>query len=174
MNLKHKILFIIIFLFINSNSFSNDSVAYVDMELIMNKSKVGKLITKKLSDEHNLNINYFKKKEEELKNKEKKIISQQNILEKSELEKQLKALRLEANKYRIEKNKRLNDISKKKLNATKILLQNINPILSEYAKKNSISILMQKKDIVIGKTELDKTNEILKLVDDKITKIDFE
>lgn len=174
MNLKHKILFIIIFLFINSNSFSNDSVAYVDMELIMNKSKVGKLITKKLSDEHNLNINYFKKKEEELKNKEKKIISQQNILEKSELEKQLKALQLEANKYRIEKNKRLNDISKKKLNATKILLQNINPILSEYAKKNSISILMQKKDIVIGKTELDKTNEILKLVDDKITKIDFE
>ena len=162
------------FLFINSNSFSNDSVAYVDMELIMNKSKVGKLITKKLSDEHNLNINYFKKKEEELKNKEKKIISQQNILEKSELEKQLKALQLEANKYRIEKNKRLNDISKKKLNATKILLQNINPILSEYAKKNSISILMQKKDIVIGKTELDKTNEILKLVDDKITKIDFE
>ena len=88
MNLKHKILFIIIFLFINSNSFSNDSVAYVDMELIMNKSKVGKLITKKLSDEHNLNINYFKKKEEELKNKEKKIISQQNILEKSELEKE--------------------------------------------------------------------------------------
>ena len=87
MNLKHKILFIIIFLFINSNSFSNDSVAYVDMELIMNKSKVGKLITKKLSDEHNLNINYFKKKEEELKNKEKKIISQQNILEKTELEK---------------------------------------------------------------------------------------
>ena len=33
---------------------------------------------------------------------------------------------------------------------------------------------MQKKDIVIGKTELDKTNDILKLVNKKIKKIDFD
>jgi len=32
---------------------------------------------------------------------------------------------------------------------------------------------MQKKDIVIGKTSLDKTEDILKLVDKKIKKIDF-
>ena len=32
---------------------------------------------------------------------------------------------------------------------------------------------MQKKDIVIGKSELDKTNEILKIVDKKINKINI-
>ena len=87
---------------------------------------------------------------------------------------QLKELQIEANKYRNEKNKRINDLNLKKINATKKLLENITPILSEFANKNSISILMQKKDIVIGKTELDKTNDILKLVNKKIKKIDFD
>ena len=101
------------------------------------------------------------------------LYQQQNILDKSELEKQLKSLQIEANEYRKEKTKRINELSKKKLEATKILLENINPILSEYADKNSISILMQKKDIVIGKSNLDKTDEILKIIDKKLTKINF-
>ena len=173
MNLKYKFIFIFLFIFTNNIAYSNDIIAYVDMDMIMNKSKVGQLITEELSNNHKSNMNFFNKKEEELKNKEKKIISQQNILEKSELEKLLKELQIEANDYRKEKNKRINEMNKKKLNATKLLLENINPILAEYAKNNSISIIMQKKEIIIGKTELDKTNDILKLVDKKIKKIDF-
>ena len=173
MYFKIKLLLITILLLINNPALSNDTIAYVDMDLIMNKSKVGKQISKKLSEEHNSNLNYFKTKEEELKNKETKLISQQNILDKAELEKQLKELQLDASKYRNEKSKRISDLNSKKLKATKILLEKINPILSEYADKNSISIIMQKKDIVIGKTELDKTDEILKIIDEKINKINI-
>ena len=143
------------------------------MELIMNESIVGKSVTSKLKKENDLNINFFKKREKELQDKEKKLISQQNILEPSELENQLKSLQVEINEYRNDKRKKINDLSEKKINATKKLLKKINPILSEYAEKNSISILMQKKDIVIGKTSLDKTEDVLKLVDKKIKKIDF-
>ena len=174
MHFKTKLIFLIIFLILTTKSFSKENIAYVDMEKIMNNSIAGKQLSEKLNKENNLNINFFKKKEDELRSKEKKLISQQNILDKSELEKQLKELQIEANKYRNEKNKRVNDLNLKKINATKKLLENITPILSEFANKNSISILMQKKDIVIGKTELDKTNDILKLVNKKIKKIDFD
>tara|TARA_B100000579_G_scaffold253722_1_gene208751 strand:- start:471 stop:998 length:528 start_codon:yes stop_codon:yes gene_type:complete len=175
MNIKSKLILIIIFFFLSISSpvFSNDSIGYVDMELIMNESIVGKSVTSKLKKENDLNINFFKKREKELQDKEKKLISQQNILEPSELENQLKSLQVEVNEYRKDKRKKINDLSEKKINATKKLLEKINPILSEYADKNSISILMQKKDIVIGKTSLDKTKDILKLVDKNIKKIDF-
>tara|TARA_B100000579_G_scaffold301253_1_gene251182 strand:+ start:4718 stop:5242 length:525 start_codon:yes stop_codon:yes gene_type:complete len=170
---KIKFILITILILIGNVALSNENIAYVDMDLIMNSSKAGKLIAAKLSEEHKSNINYFKKKEDELMSKEKKLIAQQNIIDKSELEKQLNALQIEANEYRQEKNKRINDLSEKKLKATKKLLESINPILSEYADKNSISILMQKKDIVIGKTSLDKTDEILKIIDKKINKINL-
>jgi len=173
MNFRFKLIIILISCFINNIAYSNETIAHVDMDLIMNKSIVGKSITEKLQKENELNIEYFKKKEKELKNKEKKLISQQNILDQSELEAQLKSLQIEANEYRKIKSKKINDLSAKKMNATKKLLENITPILSEFADKNSISILMQKKDIVIGKTALDKTENILKLVDKKIKKINF-
>ena len=173
MNFRFKLIIILISCFINNVAYSNETLAYVDMDLIMNKSIVGKSISVILKKENESNIEYFKKREKELQNKEKKLISQQNILDQSELEAQLKSLQIEANEYRKIKSKRINDLSTKKMNVTKKLLENINPILSEFADKNSISILMQKKDIVIGKTTLDKTEDILKLIDKKIKKIDF-
>ena len=51
---------------------------------------------------------------------------------------------------------------------TSKLLLLINPILEEYSSKNSISILLQKRDIVIGNTNLDITLKILDLVNQKI------
>ena len=54
------------------------------------------------------------------------------------------------------------------------MLKTIRPILTDYSSKNSISILMQKKNIIIGKNELDITDAILKELDEKLTKIKLE
>ena len=40
----------------------------------------------------------------------------------------------------------------------------INSILIKYSNEKSISIILQKKDLVIGKNELDITDEIIKIV----------
>ena len=52
-----------------------------------------------------------------------------------------------------------------------IILKTLSPILTEYSKNNNISIIMDKKNIIVGKTELNITKEILILLDDKIKKI---
>ena len=45
--------------------------------------------------------------------------------------------------------------------------------MTEYSKKNSISLVITKQSIIIGKTELDVTNDILKLLNKKITKLEL-
>ena len=65
------------------------------------------------------------------------------------------------------------NLIKKKINATEQLFKSIEPILIDYSNKNSISIFLQKKNIVIGKSELNKTSEILKIVNQKIKKIEL-
>ena len=57
------------------------------------------------------------------------------------------------------------------MDATSELISLIQPILSEYANNNSISIIFQKKNIVIGKTELDITEDILKILNENHKKI---
>tara|TARA_B100000945_G_scaffold234655_1_gene190826 strand:+ start:113 stop:253 length:141 start_codon:yes stop_codon:yes gene_type:complete len=45
--------------------------------------------------------------------------------------------------------------------------------MTEYSKKNSISLVITKQSIIIGKTELDVTNDILELLNKKITKLEL-
>ena len=141
------------------------------MEFIFNNSIAGKKLTETLNKININNQKFFDKKENELKKKELKIISQKNILENSQIEEQLKKLQNEANIYRNEKVKKINEFNKKKINATEQLFKSIEPILIDYSNTNSISIFLQKKNIVIGKSELNKTNEILEIVNQKITEI---
>ena len=71
---------------------------------------------------------------------------------------------LTAKKQLAQSNNDFNDsINKKRLDATSELISLIQPILAEYADNNSISIIFQKKNIIIGKTELDITFEFGKI-----------
>ena len=173
--MKNKF-FLVLFCFLvltSVTAYSETKIAYIDMEFIFNNSNAGKKLTESLNKININNKKFFDKKEDELKKKELKIISQKNILEKSQIEEQLKNLQSEANIYRNEKIKKINEFNKKKNIASELLFKSIEPILIEYSNKNSISIFLQKKYIVIGKSELNKTNEILEIVNQKITEIKF-
>ena len=53
------------------------------------------------------------------------------------------------------------------------LLKSIEPILIEYMKENNISYILQKKNILIGREDLNKTNDIISIVNQKVDKTIF-
>jgi len=61
---------------------------------------------------------------------------------------------------------------KKIREATNKMVNEINKILTQYASNNSVSLIIQKKNIIIGKTELDITPQILKEFNSKVKSID--
>jgi len=71
-------------------------------------------------------------------------------------------------KYKKKRNTDIKETSIKGVNGTKKFLSIMSPILAKYAVENNISIILDKKNIIIGKTELDITDKILKLIDEKI------
>ena len=71
-------------------------------------------------------------------------------------------------------NKKNSDLNILKDNSTKVILKNINDILAEYSTKNSISMIIEKKNIIIGKSDLNVTNEILDLLNKKITTVELK
>ena len=165
--------FSIFIIFYSSNSYSESLIVFLDMDRIMLQSKAGKSITVELEKLHKNNITTFKQKEEELKNKETLIVSQKNVLSNEEFEKKINSLRKEANEYRIQRRDLINSLTEKRVEAQNKLIKTLNPILADYSKKNSISMIIQKKNIIIGKSELEITEDILKIVDKSLKTIDL-
>ena len=56
-------------------------------------------------------------------------------------------------------------------NGLQKIMNELNIILSEYSKKNELTVIIDQKNIIIGKTDLNITNEILKLLDQKLKKV---
>jgi outer membrane protein len=166
------LLLIIFFIFFSKVSISQENkTVYLDLNMIMENSNAGKSINSQLEANHKKNIANFQKLEEELKNEEAKIISQKTVISKEDFEKKIMNLRDKANKYRKERNDSINNLNNQRLNATQKMITLIRPILSEYSDNNSISLIIQKRNIIIGKTSLDITDDILKIIDKKIEKI---
>ena len=172
--LKIKILIIAILLSIQSNLAFSEVIKYLDISKIMNNSKAGKYIITQLNKENSILSATFKKQENQFKKDESIIINQKNILEKSQLEKKIELLRNEIKKYNNDKIIKLKNLEKKRIKAQQDLIISINEILVAYMEKNSISFILKQNSIFVGKKELDITNDILNLIDQKITKIKIQ
>ena len=165
------IFFILVF---TENLYADNKIIYIDINKIISNSESGKYLNKELNKINNENITEFKNIEKELKVEEESILKQKNILKESEFNSKVSELREKVKSYNEFKNKKNNDLKKLRDNAVKKILDILNLILSEYSAKNSISLIIDKKNIIIGKSELDVTNQIMELLNKKIKKIDLK
>ena len=169
----YKKLLIILFALIYFTSAHTEDfkIVYLNVDRIMQESIAGKSIKKKLENIYKKDLEKFKKNDEKLKIKEKKIIAQKNILSEQDFKKELSNLRAEIINFQREQVKARDDINKLRIKATGKLISKLSPILEEYAKKNSIGLILQKKNIVMGKKEIEITNQILEITNKEIKDI---
>ena len=168
-----KKIFILIIIFNLFSSNLRAEIAYIDISFILNNSNVGKSLNIHINKIQNVNSTKYKDIEDNLIKKEKTLIAQQNIINKDEFENKLKLLAEEIKKYRFDKKKSEDILNKIKIDNTKKILNVLNPIITKYVESNSISIVIPKKNIIVGKKKLDITNQIIKLLNDDIDRLNF-
>ena len=145
------------------SSYADEKIAFIDIDKIINKSVVGKKSFKKIDDDYEKEKKKLINLEKELVSKEEEILKQKNILSEEELKKKVVNLKKEIEifqKKRISTNEKFNKI---KLDQTNNMVQSLNIILSKFSDDNKISLVIQKKYIVIGKSGLDITDKILEI-----------
>ena len=158
----------VIFLLFTNQAFSEQKIAFIDMDKIISTSKPGSSILKQLTNLNNKNLKFLTSEEKKFKEKETKLISQKNIITESDFQNKINDLKTEIKKYNQNKKKIITDFNKLKVDNTNKLLQLINPILVKFSNDKEISIILQKKDLVVGKIQLDITDEIIKIVNNNI------
>ena len=169
-----KISFLIIFFFLTTISVFANNIATVDIQLIMNTSIAGIDLKKKISSIEKKKIDSIKKAEENIKNKEKKLVDKKNILSEEEFKKEVSKLKLKINEFNSMKRKEIKDFENKKIQYNQKLLLSIQQILGAYSKSNDITLLLQKKNIVMGSKDIDITVDILSILNDKIKEVNLK
>ena len=166
--MKFFLSLLLFFFIFNSPTMSEQKIVFIDMDRLISASKPGSSIFDQLKDVNSKNLNFLKKEENKFKEKEKKLIAQKNIISETNFKNKVDELKLEINNYNQNRKKMIEKFNKLKIENTNNLLKLINPILTKYSTENEISIILQKKDLIIGETELDITDKIIKIVNNEI------
>ena len=165
---KNFVCILIIFFSTISISKSSENIAYLDLDNIVKSTKAGKSIINELKVSRDKALKKFEQKEKALKKIEEDINKQKNVLSKEELRNKVSDFRKDISSFRNEREKLINDFNTKKIQEFDKFFKKITPIIGEYAEQKNIDIVLDKKNIFLANKNNDITNEIIKLIDDKI------
>ena len=170
-----KKILIFIFFFLNfSNSYAEAKISYIDINFIIENSIVGKSLNNHMNSLKKIHFDKFNKLENDLKKKENELISKENILERNEFQNKVKKLQEEIKSYRINRSKSNEVINNNKIKNTKKILLFLDPIIKKYVDNNSIALVLPKKNIIVGKKNLDITDAIINILNEQVKEINFE
>ena len=169
MKILNKFFFILIFFFFNiAQVNSSEPIAYIDMDFIIKNSEIGKKTLNSINIRNNKNINELKEKEKILKDLESKIISKKNIISKENFDKEVLLFKEKAKKFKDDQLKMVENFNIYKKKELDGILSKISPIINAYMEKKSVKILLDSKNILIGRSNLNLTNEVIKEINEKI------
>ena len=157
-----------LFIFFLTNSQASSKTVFVDIDYLINNSTYGKKIIKKIETEDNKNVEILKAREVSLKKIEDEIKKKKNIISNEELQKEINLLKKKIEEFKSEKNTLVKNFSKFKNDQLNIIFLEINKIIKDYMTKNSIDIVFDKKNIYIGKSSIDITQNILQEIEKKL------
>jgi outer membrane protein len=165
--------FIFLFFFCIYSSNLYAEIFYIDIDKIINQTNVGKHINKEFENAKKINNAKNLKTKNNLIKKEESLIAQKNILDENEFNNKLNVFRKNVSDFN-QLNQRTNkDLQNNLRNNKANFLKLIEPILLEYVAENNITYLLQKKYIIVGHNDLNKTSDIIKLLNKKINISNF-
>ena len=166
-----KLIFIItIILTYSLNSFA-ENPHFIDYVKILNTSKPGADVQKKLQNKFKSESKKFAKLETDIRKEEAEIISQKKVLSKEEYTKKVEALRKKVTDLQKDKQKSSQNISMTRNKARQDLLKAVNPIIKKYMEDNKIRIIINKQSVVMGDTTLEITDKIIAILNKELQPI---
>jgi len=156
--------FFTIFFFLTSLSFSVEKIVYLDVDFILANSDKGKIILSNLEKKNKENIKILQSKEKILKNEETEIIKQKNIISEVSYKEKINTLKSKIDTFKMDKDKLVKNFNQFRQQEINKFIKLVDEILGEYVEKNAIDLVLNKKDILMGKNKYNITNEIMELV----------
>ena len=154
--------------FFSTSSFADIKTGYIDLDLILAKSIPSKILFSELKINEEKELQNLNKKEIDLKNEEKNILSKKNIVSEDEYNKSISSFKNKINNYNKEKKIVIENLKQIRNKEIIRFFNLINPIIEKTMEKDSIEILFEKKNIYIAKSSYDITQIVIENINNEI------
>ena len=84
------------------------------------------------------------------------------------MNKEIAVLKKKVNVFNTEKDNMVNELKKTRKESIKNFFEKVSPIIQTYMEENSISILLDRKNVFIGRVNSDITTEIIDRINDQL------
>ena len=174
--MKYLVKFFVVtfLLLLCTHASAEQKIAYLDMKFILNNSKAGKGAQEYLKKSFKENQKRLSNEETKLKKAESDLLAKKSLLTKEEYQTKSSELRKTVMKYQSDRRSSLEKISKLRAEARAKLIKELDPILDNYIKENSISLIVDKKNIVKGRNDLDITNLIVEKLNKQVPSLNLK
>lgn len=163
---KIKNFFFIFFIYMSlqNSVIAETKIVYIDLDNILSSTTIGKNLFQKLKKNENLKFEELKLQEENLKNQENKILASKNLISEDQLKNDIDEFKKKLNEYKEYKKLEIEKLQNARNEEVTNLLKSINSIIEKYMSENSISIIVDKKNIYIADKNYDITNILIELI----------
>ena len=155
------IFYLIIFFFSFINLKASVSTSFIDLDYIFFNSSAGKKFQEKFENDSKKIENKIKNEKKKIEDNKQQLNIKKNVLSNEEYDNEFKLIEEQIKMFNIEIQKLDENLKKINNEAKKNFLNEINKILNNYAINNSIDIIINKKDLVLGRNKFDITDDIL-------------
>ena len=167
--------FVVTFLvFICTYVLAEQKTVYIDMTFILNNSKAGKSAQDYLQKTYKENQTKFTNMENSLKKAESDLLGKRTVISKEEYQKKADDLRKEVIDYQSKKRLAFEKITTQRAEARNALLDKLDPILKAHVKENEISIVLDKKNIIMGSINLEITDLIVEQLNKELPSLNLK
>ena len=172
--LKKILLSLICLIYLTSNLFAENKVAYIDLDKILVSTDSGKALFKQLNNLEKLELENLKNEEKAFKEEENKILSTKNLLTQDEYTKKVNVFKKKISVYQNKKKAIIDGLQKKRNTEVVRFLKMTNPLIKSIMESNSIDILIEKKNVFIAKSNTDITNVVIDEINKNIKNFEIE
>jgi outer membrane protein len=172
--LKNFFLSLICLTFLTTNLLAENKVAYIDLDKILVNTDSGKSLFKQLNDLEKIKLQSLQNEEKKLKEEENKILSSKNLLTQDEYIKKVNTFKKKIPIYQKKKKDIIDNLKKKRNTEVMRFLKMTNPLIESIMNKNSIDILIEKKNVFIAKSNTDITNIVIEDINKNIRNFKIE
>ena len=165
---SHRLLLILFIFFLSINFSNSKETAFVDIDFIIANSNIGKNVLLRIDKLDKENLENLKKKNKSLQELEITIKNKKNVISDDAFKKEVVSFQKKVQKFKEDKNKvvkNFNDFKRKELEN---VFKQISPIINDYMEKNSVSVLLDSKNIFMGSKASNLTKDILEKINKEL------
>ena len=160
-------IYLVLFLNFFNTSNAEQSVKFINIDLLVNKTKIGNQMLAKINSLDKENIKKLKSFEKQIKEKQEEIKIKKNVISEIEFEKEVTNLNKKILDFNNQKKSMVEELTNFKNKELNLFFENIKPLVQNYMNENSVDMIINSKNIFMGNNKSDITNDLIEKINIK-------